>query len=576
MIMNKYSNSEVIGVSFDIGDNWIRAYQFINDLLFEDILVIRNEENLYIPFEPILWLGNKRINQEDISKINAYADARNIKLAIINNLPQGEMIILKKALRIAVYGGGGSPYNYGYTLSEFGFDVYFVNDIDIRSDILDYFDVFIMPGGGFEAMPGQLLPLGEEGIQKIVSFVRKGGMYIGSCAGAYNAAITPKVFTDSYPLQIKMQMVNAKVWNEGINTQWEGIESPGIGVIKVKNCIPSHPVLWNLPQEFELTHYNGPIFDLVNSYKIEGASRALGLLSWSGYTEDFTKSEEFLIAFSKERDFLADKAIAEGKYASVMGYLDEGKVLIFGCHPEFGLTLMMDDIKEPIKLIANAILWHSSDSSKKLESNSFNEVYLKKTWGNLLYKEDNLLECVNAFLTEINNIINNLKNKQENPRWMSKEYSLSFFGKEPKEIWHTILNECENIIEDIEKINKETLALVQKYMKKYNDLEFKSLCREWYNGILYERPYIWNQDFGYKGILALLKTSRDFFMKAYENYDTFDKKPNNPYEYMLENPYHLAVGSYLSAAAALTSAKLLSNMYRSKLQKYLLYKSINS
>lgn len=571
MIINEYFNSEGIGVSFKIGDDWIRTYQFINDLLFQGILVIRDKENLYIPFEPILWLGNKRINQEDISKINTYADARNIKLTIINDLPQGELIMLK-ALRIAVYGGGGSPYNYGYALSEMGFDVYFVNDIDIRSNILDYFDVFIMPGGGFKAMIGQLLPLGEEGIQKIVGFVRKGGIYIGSCAGAYNAAITPKGFTDTYPHQIKMQMINAKVWNEGINTQWEGIESPGIGIIKVKNCIPNHPVLWNLPQEFEVTHYNGPIFDLVNSYKIEGASMAVGLLSWSGYTENFTKSEEFLTSFSKEGEHLADKAIEEEKYASVIGYLDEGKVLLFGCHPEFGFTLMMDDIKEPIKLIANAILWHSSDCPLKLENDRFNEVYLKKNWSNLLYKEDNLLERVNQFLTEINNIISNLKSKQENPQWMSKEYSLSFFGKEPKEIWHTILNDCESIIEEIKKTNNDTLSLVQKGMKRHNNNpKFKNLCREWYNAITYNRLDVWRQDFGYQGVLTLLKNSKDFFKKAYENYRIFNKKPNNPYEYMLENPYHLAVGSYLSASAALTSAKLLSKMYRSKLQKYLLH-----
>ena len=45
-----------------------------------------------------------------------------------------------------------------------------------------------MPGGGYLGMAGQLAPLGAAGCRAIREYVESGGMYIGSCAGAYDAA----------------------------------------------------------------------------------------------------------------------------------------------------------------------------------------------------------------------------------------------------------------------------------------------------------------------------------------------------------------------------------------------------
>ena len=113
------------------------------------------------------------------------------------------------------------------------------------------------------------------------------------------------------PVQAKLQMVNAKVWNDSKNTEWVGLQSPGIGVIKVKNQIPEHPILWNVPEEFEISHYNGPIFEVVANSCIEGASQAIGLLKWSGITDNFTPSEEFLNDLPKAELTVSQSAVQE-------------------------------------------------------------------------------------------------------------------------------------------------------------------------------------------------------------------------------------------------------------------------
>ena len=57
-----------------------------------------------------------------------------------------------------------------------------VDGAAVRAGVLDAADVLVMPGGrsGIEASS-----LGKEGRERVKSFVRGGGGYIGSCAGFY-------------------------------------------------------------------------------------------------------------------------------------------------------------------------------------------------------------------------------------------------------------------------------------------------------------------------------------------------------------------------------------------------------
>src|SRR5690606_27907025 len=115
---------------------------------------------------------------------------------------------------VGLYGGGGAPFNQASLLAECGFMIRFISDAEVRAGQLDDLDVFVMPGGGFRAMHGQIEPLGEAGCRAIATFVERGGMYIGSCAGSYDCAIAPEDFVRSCPAQRHLQIINARVWND--------------------------------------------------------------------------------------------------------------------------------------------------------------------------------------------------------------------------------------------------------------------------------------------------------------------------------------------------------------------------
>lgn len=565
------------GYSFDTSDNWVQVYKFINVILSWGVTVLRDEKSFFIPFDIIAGTNMAcGLIREEIDKVEKLAEEYKVKLDHIEALPSGELLSFS-SVRVGVFGGGGAPYNYGYGLSELGFDVYYIDDRDIRGGILSNLDIFIVPGGGFRAMYGQLQPLGVKGINEIMQFVRGGGMYIGSCAGSYDAAITPKSFTDTFPLQTNMQMINAKVWNDGSNTEWAGLQSPGIGVIKVKKAVKCHPILWDMPDEFEIAHYNGPIFETVDNSSIEGSSKALGLLSWSGYTEAFTPSERFLDNGYVLSELLADKAINESKFAAVLGFLDKGSVLLFGSHPEFGFSITMGDMQLSYKIIANAILWKSAIRRKEIQCTKFDEIYLNEYSSNALYKSDELIELVKEKLEEVSTVMEKIDSKSKSPSWLDRAYSMSLFGKEPSLIWDETMKENKIIIKDMLTLMEEMSDIYREAFEKGNCKELTNVYRMWQSAILYNRDDLWDQDFGYQGVVKLLDMSKNFFTKAYERYDLeLSEKPGNPYSQMFENPYILAVGVYCSASGAIASAQSIMKMHKAKLEKYLIREKISA
>ncbi len=296
--------------------------------------------------------GVSRRDRDTIYTLLGQLDVR----AVAGEARAGSSLRLQPA-RVAVYGGGGAPFHHLSALRLLGFDVDPIMPAHIHAGALAHYTAMAMPGGGWEAMHGQLAPLGPTGARAIIAFVRQGGLYLGSCAGAYNAAITPASFQESCPAQQEMQLINARVWNTG-DAAWGGLQSPGIGVINVEGTQEGHPVLVNLPARFRLTHYNGPIFAPVDGV-IPAASPVTGLVRFSSRTPDFTAAEDFL-GDGAPGPRLMDRAIAEGLFSVVHGELDAGSVLLCGSHPEFGHDLSLAGLEEGALLLANAVLWHTA------------------------------------------------------------------------------------------------------------------------------------------------------------------------------------------------------------------------
>ena len=114
--------------------------------------------------------------------------------------------------RLAVYVGQGANEKCGtssgetlWALDSLGFSYAQLSEQDIHSGSLDHCDVLIVPGGSGSEMlngwnvtvqnykspwqvPGRPVGLGKTGIKKIVSFLRKGGRYIGISSGGGSLA----------------------------------------------------------------------------------------------------------------------------------------------------------------------------------------------------------------------------------------------------------------------------------------------------------------------------------------------------------------------------------------------------
>ena len=93
-------------------------------------------------------------------------------------------------LAVAMYVSSGvsgkGPSKLELLLDEsHGFDLRRVCASDIRSGVLDQFDVVIFPGGSGS---GQAKSLNNTGRQAVVDFVEDGGGFVGICAGAYLAS----------------------------------------------------------------------------------------------------------------------------------------------------------------------------------------------------------------------------------------------------------------------------------------------------------------------------------------------------------------------------------------------------
>lgn len=461
-----------------------------------------------------------------------------------------------RALIVALYGGGGAPFNQAAILAACGFTLRFLSDTEIRAGALDEVDVLIMPGGGFRAMHGQIEPLGEAGCQKVADWVRRGGSYIGSCAGSYSCAITPESFVRSCPAQRHLQLINARVWNDD-TVDFDGLQSPGIGVVTVHNDQPNHPVMFGLPETFDLAHYNGPIFDVDIPSEVEGASQAIGLASFAGWTEQFTPAEAFHGPTAADKETLLQRAIAAGRFSAVAGYLGAGRVIAFGSHPEFGFDLPMVEWGQPARMLANAVLWQAMAPPPMGAYRNFDWA----AYGPVSVPAAGSLLAVADAASQVSARVAALQEKPIDPppAWLTPEYAMSFFGETPQHIWqHSLLN----MIIMSHGISELATALLDTVLGSTSDpsrvsqplMRAVKHIERW---VLDERPAEWRQDGGYQGVLALLCTAVRMCDCALARWDTPLGPPDGPYGYMHENPYHLVAGSYLAAIGCVSGALCL-------------------
>lgn len=549
--------SQIFVLSEQSGD-WQRACRLVNYLLREGAEVRWASE----PFEAATADGETLILERgsyliaDLvhvsRKMLEAAQARyGIQARAVDSL-RGFVGLLLQPLRIALYGGGGAPFNHGRIFAELGFHIEFISPQEVRAGALDDYDLFGVPGGGGLAMMGQLAPLGEDGCRRIKSWVQGGGMYIGSCAGSFDAAIVAESFLEVCPQQREMQLVNAMIWNRG-DTEWIGLESPGIGVITSRNLQPAHPVMFGVPERFDITHYNGPLFD-TDTAVLPDASAAVGLAAVAGAKDDFTPSERFL-CFSDACELestLLGRAAREGIFNIVSGFNGLGRVVLFGSHPEFGFNLAMDEWGAPARMLANAAFWQSAQVGEYRPARVKWEggVALSHPLGCGLSRIAEACGAVGDAVEALHGLTT------KDAAWLDESHAMAVFGMSGREVWrrglgdfadvtgrmHEALERAKRLLEQADALLSDDVDDADRRIKALREM---LLALE--AAVHHQTPAEWRQDFGYEGVLQMLSRAAAMLRRAIDNSDSVFDISNNPYAHFETSPYQLAVGSYLAA-----------------------------
>jgi hypothetical protein len=486
----------------------------------------------------------------DAAEIGALARVAGIELVPVDGDAPFVATPLRE-IRVGFYGGGGAPFNHAGILGEAGFRLRFLTDAQIRAGELATVDVLIMPGGGFRAMHGQLEPLGIDGARTLAQWVRAGGMYIGSCAGAYDCAITSPDFVASCPPKSELKLINASVWNEENNagSELDGLQSPGVGVVRVRNTHPEHPVMLGLPESFEVVHYNGPVFTLLDEPDVEGASLAEGLAAFTGRGERFTPAEQFAGEPAGAEPILIERAATAGAFSAVAGELGVGRVVAFGSHPEFGFDLAMVEWGAPAQMLVNAALWQAaSPAPRGAVAWSYREQP-----GTVALPRGSAFALVQEQATALVNAITELRTMEIDPvpTWLTGPYAMSVFGLSPVEIWTQSLADIERFAGNISEMAGSLRDSASTLGTSADEREALAQMERW---LLDERPAAWRQDGGYHGVVALLRTAREMCESAIAQWNVELGPPDGPYAYFHENPFHLVAGSYLAAIGCVGGA----------------------
>lgn len=429
---------------------------------------------------------------------------------------------MSRPARLALYSSGGSPYHHAGVLARAGFAVEFVFACDILNGALDGFDAFVMPGGGYRAMQGQIDPLGREGARAIRDYVVSGGMYIGSCAGSYDAAKAPQSFLSVCPAQGELCLLDAEIWNAG--EAWHGLQSPGVGKLVSRRASADHPVMQGMPEYFEITHYNGPLFR---------GGEALATVERA--TKDFTPAEKFLGGYSGPT--LIEEASQQHIPNIVAGPLGNGRVVLFGSHPEFGVTLGMEDQPESAAMLVNAVNWQldAQNGVGRPETAVYSQTRE--------LADDDYVKHVRCATQRVRAACEELKARNGNPAWLQNAYAMSVFGLPPSTIWETgleiIYRKAQDIAERVPRVDPRVVA--------------------------FRTPSDWETDGGYHGVLALTEQSEQLLRQALDSWDIDLGEPApEAYAYATTSPFHLVAGSYLAALGRMVGAAILCEIAEGK------------
>ncbi len=445
-------------------------------------------------------------------------------------------------LRVGVYGSGGAPWHHLALAAVHGADARVVRAEDISAGRLDQLDVLVFPGGGALAMAGLIAPLGEAGARAVHDWVESGGTYVGSCAGSVLPIALTGAADAAVPAARCLRLVNVPMANTGDETLG-GLASPGVGRIVVR-LDTTHPYAEGLPEQVELVHYNGPLFD------VSRAGPEVTAFGWPvTATSRFTPAERFLETPDEpfQGETTLERCIRLGAATALESPFGSGRVVLFGSHPEFGLGPLGLGWSHGAQLLVAALAGAASHGqatkSRPVRHGDVSpSADRRQPWA---VQREKPGSAADELATEVSHKLWRAAERfaalsaRDVHDWLAPGYAAAFHGVAARKAWTT----------DLRAAAAATAAAAE-------DLE--NLTQE-----LAEPDSIWlddvprvAQDFGAMGLLQLVDRIHNMLDRAEGALPRPAQRPAHAYDLFDSHPFHLAMGSYLSAAGLAAAALL--------------------
>jgi glutamine amidotransferase-like uncharacterized protein len=225
---------------------------------------------------------------------------------------------------LGIYTGSGASHSWLWfveILDRMGFyNVHFVGEKDILSNALEAMNVLLMSGGDTFAIAEGL---GKEGSDKLKSFIEGGGLYIGSCAGAYLPLKSSMNFLNQFNfINVKISNISRRL-SETERSSFQKYACSSYGCDFVFHVVREDVAL-----------------KMMNGYQANGKREMVAPLFGGPSmlpSEDVEPIATYK-GFTKKTKFLVEEGLAErtliGNIAVAKKSMGKGHLYIFGPHFE--------------------------------------------------------------------------------------------------------------------------------------------------------------------------------------------------------------------------------------------------
>jgi hypothetical protein len=254
------------------------------------------------------------------------------------------------------------------------------------------------------------------------------------------------------------------------------------------------------------------------------------LAAVTGFTAGFTPAERFLEPAAA--DLLIDEGVRQHVSNIVAEEVGDGRVVLFGSHPEFGRMPALDDIAPAAAMLLNAVAWQES-AGHPAEARGVQLVTRRPVDAERVRADRASLPILEASIAAR---IADLARRTAGitPSWLGADQAMAMFGRTGREIWDAALLSIP--------------ALVAEAVRGADRLPEHILS--------FRPPAEWAVDSGFWGVVPLLEQIDELLQQADGRFDG-SYPASEGYEHMRESPYHLVAGSYLAAVGRAAAAALL-------------------